>query len=303
MDAKKKEELIKAMCDKGMSMEDAKEMVEKALPEAYGLKKGMEHPEGESKADYAKHEAKETKAEEKAEHAGGRGEKDELHKGMDHEAGESKAEEKAEHSKEEMAKNILMKDPAEVAKAVDKLRKALDKPAGLDEEEVEKRIAKAVSAVKAPLQQHAIAIAEMTDMLLKSHEKNVEMIQKSVVGLADAVKGLAVQQKDLQGAVSVESDKIAKAVTEFQVFGAHLEELKKSISLPAVEAPRSVQAVADIISHPGDEKVTNGWTKDEVLKKAIEINKTDAEKANNIRFAVMGGSKPDTVAKQFGLTK
>lgn len=303
MDAKKKEELIKAMCDKGMSMEDAKEMVEKALPEAYGLKKGMEHPEGESKADYAKHEAKETKAEEKAEHAGGRGEKDELHKGMDHEAKESKAEEKAEHSKEEMAKNILMKDPAEVAKAVDKLRKALDKPAGLSEQEVNERIEKAVSAVKAPLQQHAIAIAEMTDMLLKSHEKNVEMIQKSVIGLADAVKGLAVQQKDLQGAVSVESDKIAKAVTEFQVFGAHLEELKKSISLPAVEAPRSVQAVADIISHPGDEKVAVGWTKDEVLKKAIEINKTDAEKANNIRFAVMGGSKPDTVAKQFGLTK
>jgi hypothetical protein len=209
--------------------------------------------------------------------------------------------------KDKMAKAIedAGKDPEAIAKAVEKLRAGLDKPTGLTEEEVNDRIEKAVSAVKAPLQQHAVAISQMTDLLLKAHENDMEVIKKSVLGLVDAVKGLAGQQGELTTAIGADSEKIAKAVAKFDGVAGQLEDIQKSVFRPAAEIPRAVQTSAEVIPHAsevGGSAAAPTWTRDEVLKKAVEINKSDADKANAIRMQLMA-SKPDMVAKQFGLTK
>jgi len=209
-------------------------------------------------------------------------------------------------AKDKMAKAVedAGKDPEAIAKAVEKLRAELDKPTGLTEEEVNERIEKAVSAVKAPLQQHAVAISQMTDLLLKAHENDMEVIKKSVLGLVDAVKGLAGQQCDLAASITADSEKIAKAVEKFDGVAGQLEDIQKSVFRPAAETPRAVQSSVEVIPHASEAaaKANPDWTRDEILKKAVEINKTDADKANAIRMQLMA-SKPDMVAKQFGLTK
>jgi len=209
-------------------------------------------------------------------------------------------------AKDKMAKAVedAGKDPEAIAKAVEKLRMELDKPTGLTEEEVNERIEKAVSAVKAPLQQHAVAISQMTDLLLKAHENDMDVIKKSVLGLVDAVKGLAGQQGELTTAIGADSEKIAKAVAKFDGVAGQLEDIQKSVFRPAAETPRAVQTSAEVIPHASEVSGSTAptWTRDEILKKAVEINKSDADKANAIRMQLMA-SKPDMVAKQFGLTK
>ena len=216
------------------------------------------------------------------------------------------ADDKDEKAKDAMKKAIEdgAKDPEALSKAVAKLREELNKPVGLTEEEVNERIEKAVSAVKAPLQQHAVAIAEMTDLLLKSHEKNMETIQKSVLGLADAVLGLTTQQVSLVAGAQADAEKISKAVEKFDGVAAQLEDIQKSVFRPAVEAPRAVQTSTEVIPHSSEtaKEAAAGWTKGEILKKAVEINVSNADKANAIREMLMS-SKPDMVSKKFGLTK
>lgn len=220
--------------------------------------------------------------------------------------GDDKDADDKDDVKDKMAKAVedAGKDPEAIAKAVEKLRTELDKPTGLTEEEVNERIEKAVSAVKAPLQQHAVAISQMTDLLLKAHENDMDVIKKSVLGLVDAVKGLAGQQVDLAASIGADSEKIAKAVAKFDGVAGQLEDIQKSVFRPAAEAPRAVQTSAEVIPHASEVSGSAAptWTRDEILKKAVEINKSDADKANAIRMQLMA-SKPDMVAKQFGLTK
>lgn len=220
--------------------------------------------------------------------------------------GDDKDADDKDDAKDKMAKAVedAGKDPEAIAKAVEKLRTELDKPTGLTEEEVNERIEKAVSAVKAPLQQHAVAISQMTDLLLKAHENDMDVIKKSVLGLVDAVKGLAGQQVDLAASIGADSEKIAKAVAKFDGVAGQLEDIQKSVFRPAAEAPRAVQTSAEVIPHASEVSGSAAptWTRDEILKKAVEINKSDADKANAIRMQLMA-SKPDMVAKQFGLTK
>lgn len=205
-------------------------------------------------------------------------------------------------------------DPEAIEKAVGKLRAVLDKPAGLSEDEVNDRINKAVAAVKDPLQQHAVAISEVVDNLLKAQEAEGEQLRKGISGLIDAVQGLAAGHVGLQKALDEKGEALAKAVTALETVtaasSAQFEEVKKAIATPAaaatIEAPRSVQFAAEVIDHPANVKdaAVADWSKAEVLKKAVEIGKMDPDRANKIREDLLIGKRtPDRVAKEFGLEK
>lgn len=278
------EELMKSLLEKGMTEDDAKDVVCKAFPF---------QKDEDKKDDMAK--AVEDN-------------KDDISKGCDSDKDDDK----------DGAKGDAKGKPADfekLAKSLEDLRATLQAPNGLSAEEVDEKLSKALADQVDPIKQHAASVAQVADLLIAGQQKGMELLRKGLETLTETVATLA-------GAVQNPPEALAKSLAaeqkaaDLEAAMADLrkenEDLRKSLANVVPQA-KGVQTADEIVLHPGDKPAeSNEWTRAKLLGRVEDLKKSlsgehvhDADKrrtlANDILYALSGGQSPAAVAARFNL--